>query len=256
MNTSPNYALLLTATIDPGDYSSSLKRADVPTRLLDYETSLRFWLSFFDHRVVAVVFCENSNADVANLKFLANQFDRKTEFLSFSGNERVEGVHYGYSELGIIDYALKNSVLLGNAEYFIKVTGRLTCPSLSKLLDHVETDFDVSVDHRKKYKKERGFPLRARTQVMIFKKNFYMQHLYETRDEMVGRFSHIEEFLPFKLTSVCDKGKIIWRFPIEVILRGVGGSLHGVSASYGSLLSILKTHIRSGFRRYFPWVWL
>ena len=129
------FAVLLTATIDPGQYKPDLTRYDPAQRLSDYKQSLLFWEALNNSRLKGIVFCENSGTDLTPLADLTRKFRTPVEIISFEGNEKPSNMNYGYSELGIIDHAIGASIFLREYPYFIKATGRLTFPKISKLLD-------------------------------------------------------------------------------------------------------------------------
>ena len=247
------YVVLLTATIDPGLYGKDLARNNAQLRIEDYQHSLKFWMGISDPRIRGIVFCENSGADLNAFKERARNSTIPIEFLSFDGNSKPAGVHYGWSELGIIDHAIQESSLIAECQYFIKATGRLRFPRISKLLDSTNTDFDAIVDHRKKYKGESGCHTRARTQLMLFSKAFYEGHFLDARDEMLGKCSHIEEFIAAKLISLQEGPKIIRRFPVECPPVGITG---WKGDSYQSKSNRAKNAARSLMRKLVPWVWV
>lgn len=219
------YVVLMTATLNPGEYGNQSSRASVQDREADYGSALDFWLSLGDPRVTGICFCENSGADLTSLKKVAEKYLMSVEFLSFYGNEKPRGVHYGYSELGLIDYAIKNSNSIRSSRYFIKATGRLKFPIICDLLDRLDVEFDYAIDHRRKYLREVGHRTRARTQLMLFNTKFYKNNLLSTRDEMLGKgVSHIEEFIPIKIEQLKSQTKEVVgvnRFPVECYVEGI-----------------------------------
>jgi hypothetical protein len=243
----------MTATINPGEYIGDLKRNDARIRLSEYRRGLRFWTTFDDTRLKGVVLCENSGADIDAFADLVSKSPRPVEVLGFDGNKKPPMVHYGYSELGIIDNVFRESRLLGNCAYFMKATGRLTFPRISDLLDTIWSEFDAVVDHRRKYRHETGYYLRARTQLMLFSREFYLAHFLDRRDEMIGRYSHIEEFVAEKLGELPKSTRIIKRFKVEC-------QPHGFSAfdnkSYQSFETRCKNYVRALARRMFPALWI
>lgn len=246
------FVILLTATIDPGLFSIDSSRYDPTVRLGDYEKALKYWGQLRDSRIAGIVFCENSGASLAGLEKLCGNLYNSVEFIGFSGNEKPGFVHYGYNELGIIDFAILHSKTISQNKYFIKVSGRLSCLNISAILDCLPSDFDAMVDHRKKYRRESGVGFRARTEVMIFKVDFYRDNIYQTRSQMLGNCSHIEEFLAQKLLKY-SPSMVIRRFPLECVVNGVSGAF---GSSYFSFFRKIKRLIRSIIRRFFPMYWI
>lgn len=230
-------------------------RSDRKLRINDYVRSLNYWINLNDRRVGGIVFCENSGADLQKLKDSVNNsnFILPIEYLSFEGNMRPPNVHYGYSELGILDYVMSNSELLKNFDYFIKVTGRLIFKDISKLLNKLNNDSLLAIDFRRAYKAETGPPVRARTQLILFNKNFYGKYLYKKRDDMIGKCSHIEEYFGLNFYPLKDLKGVTLRWPIECMPTGIAAS---TGCEYGSNHEKIKSFIRGVVRKYLPSVWL
>ena len=87
---------------------------------------------------------------------------------------------------------------------------------------------------------------------MLFAKGFYRNSMLDSRDEMFGRCSHIEEFIGIKLESLAREYRIIWRFRVECPPAGIGGN----STDYYSLTNVSKNALRMVSRKMFPAVWL
>lgn len=251
--TSSDHVILLTATIDPGLYSGRVRRASPQERLRDYLEALNFWIRLPDTRITGIVFCENSGASIETLEQAAMSSKIPIEFLSFTGNTKPVGVHYGYSELGIVDYAVRESTIIHTHKHFIKATGRLMFPRITELLNRIDAHYDCIVDHRLKYRREGGCHFRARTQLMFFAKGFYERYLLDSRDEMIGSCSHIEEFLAQKLDLMKSNPQVKRRFPIECPPMGLPGSR---SDSYQSAAILCKNFARGLIRRVYPAWWL
>lgn len=243
--------ILMTATIDPGGYADQCSRNTVEERLKDYLFALEFWLNYNDPRIIGIVFCENSGYPLE--KHLKKIYKKNyLEILRFDGNTKPVDVHYGYSELGIIDYAIKNSRLISNSKYFVKITGRLIFPNLSGLINSLNESFLVAIDCSKK-KENKGGDIIARTQLAIFEKGFYMRYFYERRYEMVGHYSHIEEWWATKFFTMKNVEGICLRWPIECNPIGIDAFS---SKSYTRTTLRIKYMIRGIARKLIPSWWL
>ncbi len=114
--------LLLTATVDVRSIAH-LARSDPRTRLADYSWALRKWLEC--NEIESLVFVENSGYDLASLKEIAGTSAKRTEFLSFYGQEFPRHLGKGYGEALNIEYAIENSTLLSEtSNTIIRVNGR------------------------------------------------------------------------------------------------------------------------------------
>lgn len=250
------FSILMTATIMPKLHASRIQRNRPEDRLADYRAALRFWSSLNDSRLLSIVFCENSGYPINKIKEEFSDTSIPIEFISFCEEQIPSDVHYGFSELGIIDHALDNSNHLKISDFFIKATGRLTFPKMLVLLNSLNVDFDAVVDHRRKYRREGGAKFKARTQLMLFKSSFYKKWLYGEKSEMLKlNFSHIEDFIGYKLNceEISQKSKIIYRFPIECPPSGFAAFS---GSSYDSFSIRAKNKARSICRYAFPFIWL
>jgi hypothetical protein len=248
-------AILLTATVDPGDYADQSRRPSPDDRRKDYVSAIRFYTSLIDDRICGVVLCENSNHDFSDIAGYLDLQSVRTEFeiLTFNGNEKPENIHYGYSELGIVDHAISKSKLLRKCDSFLKISGRLKLTNVLDLLSLIDPSTDFAIDFRRAYPRERGPQYRARTQIIYSSLQFYEDFIFEKRNQMIGVCTHIEEFIPIVVSSLADRHNIMVRFPIECNISGVGGS---DNKSYNSRTNQLKRTIRGVVRKNLPQLWL
>lgn len=123
------YTILLTACINPGDMIyTSVTDADI--RRSQYMEALSFYLNEIDY---PVVFVENTGTDISD------HFERfikegRLEYLAFNGNEFDKKRGKGYGEAGILEYAVCHSSFLQEADFIIKVTGRLKVLNIISLI--------------------------------------------------------------------------------------------------------------------------
>lgn len=131
--------LLMTATLQPPAAAIGLARRDPVDRLGDYLSALAFYLQALERgQIDAIVFCDNSNADLSALKRLASasSHHERVEFLSFSGVDHPE-YGRGYGEMRLVDRTMRHSLLIGaaGAETMVwKVTGRYRVGNLERLM--------------------------------------------------------------------------------------------------------------------------
>jgi hypothetical protein len=148
------------------------------------------------------------------------------------------------------------SSLLGKYTFFAKVTGRLRFPRISQLLDRLPTSYDACIDYRSAYRKERKSwsKHRARTQLMFFRRDFYINFLLQKRSIMIqNQISNIEEFMPYLLVPGDERSQnIIFRWPIECPPSGIGGN----GDNFDSKKRQIKSFVSSCSRRFMPWLWL
>ena len=247
--------VLMTATLNPGPYANAVQRADPRLRTEDYLHALEFWARITDQRIKGVVFCENSGGELTLLKtrLAESATNLPIEWLTFGGNSRPVGMHYGYSELGHLEYAVTNSHLLAGTNIFLKVTGRLIFPEISKLLDTFDQDIRFAVDCRRAYRRETGSPIKARTQLMMIEKNFYFDHFFGRSEEMLRCCSHLEEFVALRVLPFRNDPTVVLRFKRECPPVGIAAF---TGENYHTGKTLLKSKLRQILRRVAPGVWL
>jgi len=248
-------AILLTATVNPGVYAHQSERNSREDRFRDYIEALKFYTSLSNDKIAGVVLCENSNHDFGNILEYLDPRAVQTEFeiIIFEGNKKVNNIHYGYSELGIIDHAIDKSKIIRNCGSFLKISGRLILTNVIRLLSDIPPCSDFAVDFRRAYWREGGPRYRARTQIMYFSLPFYETFLFHKRDQMIGVCTHIEEYIPIVVESLPDANNIVVRFPIECDINGFAGS---DNKSYSLPYARLKRAIRGAVRKKLPRLWL
>ena len=246
--------VLITSTLEPRGADSE----QIRLRRDQYECALRSWLQHPDPRVHSVVYCDNSTPSLDWTYAVADEVRTKkgVESIHCPDNRIPDGMHYGYPELGIIDHSLRTSLALEQADYFVKVTGRLQFPRLSRLLDRLPQSFDACIDYRRAYKAEdkSWSRFRARTQLMFFRTGFYRQRMMNTRSTMLSRsISHIEEFIPGILAPTDPTASgCVFRWPIECPPSGLGGN----GVNFDSMGAQLKSFARDNLRRFASSLWL
>jgi hypothetical protein len=132
-SSSPRIAIVLTATIEPGE-TPFLAIRDPVQRLADYRRSLQAWLtSPVGH---PFVFCENSGADLEPLEATASESSsgRKFELLGFEGNAVAQSKGKGAGEMEILRHVLAESRIVADADLVLKVSGRYYIANVESLL--------------------------------------------------------------------------------------------------------------------------
>jgi hypothetical protein len=253
--TENRYTLLLTACIEPNAaiaFKNIHFRKDPEVRLLDYEKSLRYWLRYRQDQIKSIVFIENSGYPLDRLKEIAlheNIYNREVEFIQITPEQIPAGVHYGYSELEMMDYAVLNSRTLSTTDYFIKVTGRLIFPALSRLMSIMHSNVKFLSDCRdyRFGKRKRQFIV---TTLLIIQRQYYLSDLLNLRHLMQPESSsHFEKIYYKKLKSLEDKHSIILRYPFNVEAVGYGAHWN---VHYNSIQKRIESGIRAIFRIFFP----
>ncbi len=233
----PEYVLVLTATVNPGQ-SVKVQRKDPEVRRRDYLSALDFWLQMKDSRLNRIVFLENSGADLSSFRELVsekNPFHKSVEFISTEPVDIPEGIQHGWGELRMLDEGIAKSQLVSEGTHFIKATGRLIFPSLPRLLDRISGSPDVVAECRIPTSEfRRGLSLipailerrkaYATTQVILFRTSVYEAYFRGLHGRMEKwTLSGIMEYIIYmRLREVEQELNILWRFPVNCEPVGIG----------------------------------
>jgi hypothetical protein len=248
------YSLLITSCIQPNFANMNPNfRSDSNLRLSDYSNAFRYWLSYKEAKITHIIFVENSGYDLAELKKIAaneNVYDRIIEFIQFKAITIPEGLHYGYSELEILDKAFDLSKSISETDSFIKVTGRLYFPNLSKLLKRIPNSRDVTIDFRdyKFFEIKKQYAL---TTLIVIKNDFYSRKLYGIKSSMNKERLSLFETLYYEVLEELSLSNrnIVTRFPINVDPVGIGAHWN---SNYNSLLKKAFNYTRGLLRVVYP----
>ncbi len=217
----PRYLLVMTATVAP-PANAQVKRSSPQVRLEDYKSALRFWLRYPHAAAERILFLENSGADLSELRVIAeteNPQRRDVEFLSLPVHEIPLGANYGYTEMQSLDEGLAQSRLRRATTHMIKVTGRLTFPSLGNALDRVtgssSAPFKLMIDCRRLGLFRRGYD--ARVQLFVCSHAFYDRVLRNSSHEMNSTDVRLLEHLLFrKVIPFKGQPGYYLRFPCNI----------------------------------------
>ena len=121
--------ILLTACINPNGMSFT-KLQDATIRRSQYELALDFYLSKTN---LKIVFVENTNTYIGT-KYEKYVCEGRLEFITFSGNSYQKSLGKGYGEALIIREAIKQSHIICQCNFIVKITGRLIVENINALL--------------------------------------------------------------------------------------------------------------------------
>jgi hypothetical protein len=209
--------ILLTATINPFN-TVFVKRVGPNVRENDYLNSLREWLKT---GIFPIVFCENSNYNLKRIKSLLESCSNlKTECLQFNGRIFPKELGKGYGELLVIKYVLKNSSIINNCDFVIKVTGRYFISNIRKIKDALVRDKDIYVIADLK-----GNLTWADSRVFAFKPSFAVNYLlkYENMINDSKGF-YLEHALGRAVTCAISDGYKWAPLPAKPFIIGYSGT--------------------------------
>ena len=123
------YVILLTACVNPGGMPFTILN-DTFERLRQYREALDFYLC---ETTLPIVFCENTLCDFSEdyKEFIASG---RLEYITFDGNNFDKSKGKGYGEALIMEEAFRNSSLLDQCNFVVKITGRLIVRNISQLV--------------------------------------------------------------------------------------------------------------------------
>jgi len=124
--------ILITATFDVGE-TPQVALSKFEDRVEKYMEGFIAWLR--DPLAKKIVFAKNCTCKLRSkiLEVAASSYGKELEFLDLQPSAITAIRGKGYGEGDLISQALKSSELLGEAEEFIKVTGKLYAPQLEQL---------------------------------------------------------------------------------------------------------------------------
>ena len=213
--------ILLTATINPGN-TIMMMRKDPVERMNDYEKALCEWVRV--SHVATIVFCENSGADLTNLKrAVSPDAASRVEFLSVSGAEAGSAKGKGYCELGTIDLAIQNSSFIDKSDVIVKCTGRLSLENTIRVIEQIRcSSFDVMCTLR-------NYLSFADSRIFAATKEFYAQYLMPLREIVDDSKEVYFEHALAAAVGGALRGRKRWRpFPVLPRWQGISGT-HGRS---------------------------
>ena len=250
------FTLLITACISPDPSAHNFNpnfRIDPLLRMEDYKKCLVYWLNYEESKICNIVFVENSGYDIEPLKKIAadnNQYNRNIEFIQINATPVPKGIHYGYAELEMMDEAIEKSNLIHKTPYFIKVTGRLYFPNLSKLIRSMRGCVHFLSDSRDYAiaSKEKRYIV---TTLLVIKLDFYKRKLWMSRKLMTpGVTSHFETLYYYLLKPISQKDKrVILRFSFNVDAVGYGAHWN---VNYNSISKRVESALRGVARFLLP----
>lgn len=129
------FPILLTWNISPQE-QSLLSLYDTEKRYRQYVDNLIRLVTGTDF--AHFVFCENSNTwikDHQMLEWLCHYYWKHIEFLQFQwDNEKTKQLTRAYGDQEIIEYAVMNSKILSEYEWFYKLTGRYWIKNCNEII--------------------------------------------------------------------------------------------------------------------------
>lgn len=215
-------ALLMTGTIKP---FSNIKHCDVNIRYAEYMENIRRYImqSNFD----AVIFAENSGyeIDIGYLKKLAEENNKKFEYLNVSMDSGVSSTNMSVGDASIIKAALNRSEILTELKCFWKVSGRLWINNINLILAKTRESQKNVFLYAPKYNS---------IQTWLFKASIYDWKKFFLTDEVIDSMAN--SCIEYAFKAVYDNHKnelALERFPAYPDVWGVNSSGNQYTSSRG-----------------------
>jgi hypothetical protein len=243
---------LITSTIAPDPGVVSLKRINVKDRLADYINAFGFYCECLQEDVFQkIVYVDNSGYSLDDLVSIARQKDltARIEFISYKSTLSPKNGRF-YLELNLIDYAVKNSVVLNEngADLIWKITGRYLIKNIKSILSACRPfagDFYINC---------RNFPAGWADFYLVgfnltaYRKVFSSNiPLYEGN---VNGEAILRSYLESEHASGLNIRRRLPRVPRIIGVRGYDG------VSYGGLVDSGKYYVRSVLNTLLPQLWI
>ncbi|WP_033151993.1 hypothetical protein [Pseudobutyrivibrio ruminis] len=231
-----DYVLFLTGTINTNDNVPFLTVKDNNIRRQQYIDALRFYITKCN--VKKILFCENSGEPCPDeVKALAKKKDIDFEWLTFIGDiGGTVDIGKSFGEAELMDFAMNNSRLLEENDYFIKTTGRLIIRNINQVVSLVSSKRNYFVTFGKDVLEKvdtRFFALNVET----FKK--YFSRPYNKKINI--KSNSIESMYP----------EIIRNESIPVVSLPIQICFEGISGGYGlPYTTTRRDEIKCSFKKY------
>lgn len=244
--------LIMTATLAPPAGMPDLLRTDPSVRLDDYKSALRFYSSLLGSVLDGIVFVDNSNSDLSELKEAIRGHENRVEFISFNGMDHPPVYGRGYAEFKLLDHAMDNARSVQAAPphtRFWKVTGRYRVLNLPDIIRRAPRSFAVYVDLRR-------YPVPwLDTRIMAWTHDGYrdvFRGIYKNLREDLHR-APAEQHLFAELYTLRNCNGVVPRFTVVPKVKGIRGY---DNRDYHSGLNLVKYYIRLVLRRLAPALWV
>lgn len=229
--------LLLTACISPNGMSYT-KLQDSVERKKQYVEAVNYYLQTTNYRIV---FCNNSGEQPSDIfPNMNNEYKKRLEVFSFSGNNYEVSLGKGYGELSIIRYAFEHSRFIDEATMVIKITGRL------KIINLMEVDRTQRIVFGKRKEfvyldiiSKNGYDSRC----FMANKAFYLNALLYGENRLNDSVGYWFEHHLYDVTIGLPNGYVVSDFvlPLSIIGQsGTTGEFYGCQSlsGYEKLCSI------------------
>lgn len=231
------FSLLLTGCIYPVKGSYRLTVIQPCERKQQYLEALKFYIS--KTKTQNIVYCDSSGAPMEQeLYELSQTCGKNFEWLSFLGNqEAVKEYGKGYGEGEILEYVLKNSEIIQDSDYIIKVTGRLQVINLNHIIFFTSKSYNYF-----SYRGHIGEYPFVETRFFMVKKSDFAALIDCYKEVNDKKRFYLEHAIALKLEQL----KISYMdFPLLPDIRGISGT-NGTEYKMSDIAMLVKSVYKLG----------
>lgn len=232
-----NFPVLITSSVQAMD--TSVKLIDPNLRIKHTIESLYQWKRI--NPKGKFVICDGSNFDFSEI--IKKKFsDLEIECISFLNDHKMVRKHgKGFGEGEIIQYAIKNSTLISNADAFVKCTGKLWISNYYDCVNQWKGKFLASAYFANVFSLKQLKISYLDTRFYIANKNYFLENFGRAHLSLGGENGlSIEDAY---LSVLLEKNEKHFLFRRQPIICGVGG---GSGKHYkNSLPRIFKDRLRN-----------
>jgi len=205
--------IILTSTVNVNLKQHYLYQKDANERLQTYLKSILQWLNKTNFNIILV---ENSGYKFEELEEMQNVHKNRFEIITFKEDELEESAYLinnvskGASEMFSINYAFRNSKIVKNSNFIIKITARFFIPELEEYLMNYNLDhYDCLTQNNRERCEMVGSHVN----------NFYNMFNINLLDSNNNRTRHVEDVWKYRTESY--KNVLVCKnFEIEETQRG------------------------------------
>lgn len=136
-----SHLLFLTACVNPNGMAYTAL-SDTGIRLKQYQDALKWYL---ENTMFPILIVENTGYDFSH-DFKSHVESGRLKCLTFQGNDFDRSLGKGYGEAKIMEYGFSHASDFLKDKTIVKLTGRLICTNLNKIIATVNKEMTVYAD--------------------------------------------------------------------------------------------------------------
>lgn len=249
-------ALIMTATITPPAGVPYLQRTDPSQRRQDYLEALEFYLEKLGKCYDAIIFIENSQSNLDELKLMVDRFGASNfvEFIYFDGLQYPPSFGKAYGEFKLLDYGIEKSKFLSQQDNnFVlwKVTGRYKIINFDRIANHWLDGVELWC-HCRNFSRRWVDMYCFGITLGAYRRKFTGLYQQFREDDLLVNPEIVLRMLIDDWKAVKTL-RVRQRFPVTPLISGVNGYKN---EDYKSKDQRNKYLLREAARLFVPWIWV